>query len=176
MNIFNIFITTVSLIHPYYLFCSLQNHHISQNIAYTPENICGNFGGFLNNQCIDYFNKHISESNVNTCNQFINDPDYYEIANKEWTPFINFLYNHKKYYDSFSTVLDRLEIFNDNLAYVDNHNMFGNSTYTLGATQFADMTNEEYVQYIRQNNKYDVGSNIYNLPEYYILVNFNNWD
>lgn len=152
MNLLNIFIVTSNLIHPYYLFCSLNN------FSNTHEQICNKFGGFLNNQCNDYFYKYQNAINSN-CNDFINDIDNYDIVNKQWQPFIEFIAYNNKYYGSFTEVQERQAIFNDNLDYINEFNKYNNASYTLGVNNFIDMTHEEYIDYIKLN-KYSVTSNI----------------
>ena len=140
----------MNLFHPFYLFCTLQQ------ILFTKDLICNKFGNFLNNQCLDYFNQ--SKFSID-CNIYINDINDYSHINKKWNPYIIFLSNIDRYYDSFLAIQIRQEIFNDNLDYINFHNKYGNSSYTLGITNFADMTNNEYINYI-SINKYDLKSNI----------------
>ena len=56
--------------------------------------------------------------------------------------------NHNKFYNSFSDLSNRLEIFADNNLYADNHNKHSNSSYTLGITPFSDMTLDEFKKYV----------------------------
>lgn len=53
------------------------------------------------------------------------------------------LVKHGKSYNGLGEKDKRFEIFKDNLKFIDEHNGL-NSTYRLGLTRFADLTNEEY--------------------------------
>ena len=158
----NMFSVVSSSIHPYYLFCSLQYHHHTKVISYTPESICNNFGSFLNNQCVDYFKKEINNeiSDINNCNNFINKGEESGIIHRKWTPFVDFMIENNRYYENFSNVLERFTILHDNIHYINEHNKNSNASYMLGITNFADMTNEEYVKYISSKKNIDAPTNI----------------
>jgi hypothetical protein len=155
LNFLNYFITTTNLFHSYYLFCSLQNNYNQKLIIYTPEKICNNFGGFLNNQCIDYFNyeKNYNPFNINECNRYLDDDKNINILKGYLTSFINFFVKHEKKYISFQNLVERFEIFVDNLDYIYTQNSNNNNTFILGITRFADITNDEYINYLNKNNK-----------------------
>lgn len=51
---------------------------------------------------------------------------------------------HGKAYASESEKLARFRVFEDNLAFVENHNAAGNSTYSLALNAFADLTVHEF--------------------------------
>ena len=119
-------------IHPYYIFCNLQNNYHIDRV------VCNHFGGFLNNQCLDFFNK-ISSTN---CATYVNNNNNVETVNNKWIPFINFIVDHNKFYESFSHIVERIEIFTDNVNYANEHNKYSNATYTLGVTNFADFTHD----------------------------------
>lgn len=51
---------------------------------------------------------------------------------------------HGKSYNALGEREKRLEIFKDNLRYIDEQNALANGTYKLGLNRFADLTNEEY--------------------------------
>ncbi|KAL8487519.1 hypothetical protein ACS0TY_023994 [Phlomoides rotata] len=51
---------------------------------------------------------------------------------------------HGKSYNALGEREKRLEIFKDNLRYIDEQNTLANRTYKLGLNRFADLTNEEY--------------------------------
>ncbi len=126
-------------VHPYYLFCNVKNNF---NIG---QSFCNHLGGFVNNQCNDYFNKF----NEKNCDQYINSGHNVDIINKKWVPFISFIIDHtNKFYDSFFELSNRVEIFNENNQYAQEHNKYSNSSYTLGITPFSDMTNDEFKKYI----------------------------
>jgi C1A family cysteine protease len=70
------------------------------------------------------------------------------LARPEWeTHYMweKFRAEHKKLYTSAAEAMERFTVFRDAVNYIDAENAKGN-TYTLGVTQFADMTNEEFKQ------------------------------
>jgi C1A family cysteine protease len=130
----------------------MQNQY--QNIIYTPQSICNNFGKYLNNQCISYFEKYNENnvSDINYCNKYLNKPiENIENIHSKWTPFIGFFINYNKYYETFIDIVNRFLIFHDNLNFIENHNKNTNSSYTLEINYFADLTNEEYINYIKSD-------------------------
>ncbi|RAL40557.1 hypothetical protein DM860_006627 [Cuscuta australis] len=58
--------------------------------------------------------------------------------------FESWLVKHGKAYNALGEKGRRLEIFKDNLKYIDEQNSAENRTYKLGLNRFADITNEEY--------------------------------
>lgn len=136
-------------IHPYYIFCNLQNNYHIDSV------VCNHFGGFLNNQCLDFFNKESSKD----CSTYINNKNNIELVNNKWIPFVNFIVDHNKFYESFSHIVERIEIFTDNVNYANEHNKYSNSTYTLGVTNFADFTHDEFKKYVT-NSEYDLSSDM----------------
>ncbi|XP_004499026.1 cysteine proteinase mucunain [Cicer arietinum] len=59
------------------------------------------------------------------------------------TLYEEWLVKHGKVYNGLGEKDKRFDIFKDNLKFIDEHNVL-NSTYRLGLTRFADLTNEEY--------------------------------
>ncbi|KAF3790506.1 Cysteine proteinase [Nymphaea thermarum] len=51
---------------------------------------------------------------------------------------------HGKVYNSHEEKLHRFRVFQDNLAFITNHNRNSNSSYNLGLNQFADLTSAEF--------------------------------
>jgi C1A family cysteine protease len=151
----SIFVSTTVQIHPYYLFCTMNSLKESNKV-------CEHFGGFLNNQCNDYFAKNIQLNNdKSVCYQYINHKDNQnmDMLINKWDKFIDYFVDNNRYYDSFSNVYERYNIFHDNLDFINDHNKYSNSSYTLGINQFTDMTNQEYISYISKK-KYDLGGDI----------------
>lgn len=144
LNLVSIYSLLVNSFHPYYLFCSIQFQN--QNI----KKDCSNFGGFLNNQCIDYFNENNIVKNLSDCSQYINIRDDINLINDKWTSFINYIINYDKYYNTFSSINERFIIFHENLDYINKHNQNNNSSYFLGLTNFADMKYNEYSDFINK--------------------------
>ena len=160
MHFFNLF-------HPYFIFCNMQN---VLNL-YQADMACVYFGGFLNNQCRDYFNKNNDHNTdidgiLHKCEVYIDSLDEgessYEYIFSKVHPFINFFITYNKFYDSFPILLDKLETFHNNIDYINYHNKFSNASYTLGITPFTDLTNIEYKQYIglsgRSDTSYKLGA------------------
>lgn len=54
------------------------------------------------------------------------------------------LAEHGKIYNGLGEKGKRLDIFKDNLRFIEEHNNSKNQTYMLGLNRFADLTNEEY--------------------------------
>jgi hypothetical protein len=144
LNLVSIYSLLVNSFNPYYLFCSIQFQN--QNI----KKDCSNFGGFLNNQCLDYFNENNIIKNLSDCSQYINIRDDINLINDKWTPFINYIINYDKYYNTFSSINERFIIFHENLDYINKHNQNNNSSYFLGLTNFADMKYNEYSDFINK--------------------------
>jgi hypothetical protein len=147
--------------HPYFLFCSIRNIFNEHNYIYTPETACVFFGGMLNTECNDYFSiyniNHVPNEIPNKCSNYIDNKTDYEYAKSKITPFLHFVLEHNKYYDSFASLLQKIEIFHENLEYIDFHNIFSNSSYTLGITKFTDYTVDEYKDYVYRSD-YQVGA------------------
>lgn len=138
----NLFATSAVQFHPYYLFCSMNAVHQMDSVS-----VCNTFGGFLNNQCNDYFSKN-SDSNKDKslCYDFINykDNQNVDLMINRWDKFINYFIEYNRYYTTFTEVSDRFNIFHDNLYFINDHNANANSSFTLGINQFTDMTNQEF--------------------------------
>lgn len=135
--------------HPYYIFCNINNNYDLKS------QLCDHFGGFLNNQCLEFFLRDTS----NNCDSYIKKDYNIEVTNKQWVPFFNFIVEHNKFYESLTNIVERYEIYRDNMKYVEEHNTFSNSTYTLGITPFSDFTLEEFKSYVNLK-AYDLGSDI----------------
>lgn len=65
--------------------------------------------------------------------------------NDSKTLFLDWMAEHGKSYASGAEQLYRLEVFTQSLAKIREHNSLG-KRYTLGLTQFADLTQEEFIQ------------------------------
>jgi C1A family cysteine protease len=72
--------------------------------------------------------------------------------NNEWYEFFKYQDNFDKKYNSLQELHTRFAIFKDNINFIVNHNIAGNSTFTLGVNQFTDMSIDEFKAYI--NNAY----------------------
>lgn len=135
--------------HPYYIFCNINNNFDIKS------QVCDHFGGYLNNQCLDYFTKSTSFE----CDTYIKKDYNIELTNRKWIPFLDFIVEHKKFYSVLTEVVERFDIFTDNIKYIENHNTFSNASYTLGVTPFADYTLEEFKKYVTLS-AYDLGNDI----------------
>jgi cathepsin L len=78
--------------------------------------------------------------------------------NLEWTMYKE---RHGKEYSSADEELARRVAWEDNLKIIESHNRLyaiGLKKYRLGATKFADMTNQEYRQMVLMKNKIDAAT------------------
>lgn len=138
----NLFATSAVQFHPYYLFCSMNAVHQMNSVS-----VCNTFGGFLNNQCNDYFSKNTDRNNDKSlCYKYITykDNQNVDMMINKWDKFIDYFTEYNRYYNSFTEVTDRFNIFHDNLYFINDHNANSNSSFTLGINQFTDMTNQEF--------------------------------
>ena len=138
----NLFATSAVQFHPYYLFCSMNAIHQMDSVS-----VCNTFGGFLNNQCNDYFSKNTDTNNDKSlCYKYITykDNQNVDMMIHKWDKFIDYFTEYNRYYNSFTEVTDRFNIFHDNLYFINDHNANANSSFTLGINQFTDMTNQEF--------------------------------
>jgi len=165
MSLLNYFTTAAAAsINQYYIFCSLQNIYKKNNnfVINNPEKICNNFGGFLNNDCINYFEKYSLNNidDITYCNKYINNNEDFNNIHKKWQPFIEYFIEYNKYYATFSNILNKVITFNDNIEYINEHNKYSNSSYILGINQFTDFSNNEYIEYISSRNNIDFGKDM----------------
>lgn len=138
----NLFATSAVQFHPYYLFCSMNAVHQMNSVS-----VCNTFGGFLNNQCNDYFSKNTDTNNDKSlCYKYITykDNQNVDMMIHKWDKFIDYFTEYNRYYNSFTEITDRFNIFHDNLYFINDHNANANSSFTLGINQFTDMTNQEF--------------------------------
>ena len=159
MYFLNFFFTITSIIQNNYLFCGINNYYNKNNIIYNTESACNNFKNSLNKECIYYFTYNKSIYDINECNIYIENKENNNIIHEKFNIFIDYIYRFNKKYDDMNYVIERLEIFHNNLEYIINHNQ-GNNTYELGINNFADMTNKEYIQYLSSINHNNLRKNI----------------
>ena len=161
MHLLNFFFATTFIIQKDYLFCSLNNYYNKNNIVYTSETACNNFNNLLKNECINYFNTDGSKpvTDINYCDIYIEHKENSNIIHDKWYKFVDYFYNFNKKYTDINHLFERLEIFHENLEYIDYHNNQNNS-YELGINNFADMTNKEYVEYVSSVNYNNLRSSI----------------
>ena len=72
--------------------------------------------------------------------------------------FDNYLANHDKSYDN-NEYWNRLDIYTDNLNYIENHNN-KNNNYELGETPFTDISREEFSNMLGINMPYPITTTI----------------
>lgn len=164
MYFLNFFFTTTSIIQKNYLFCEINNYLNKNNINYTTIDACNNFKNVLNNDCINYFTNDGAKPvyDINECNIYIENKQTNQnnnIIHEKFNIFVDYIYNFNKKYDNMNNVLERLEIFHNNLEFINYHNNL-NSTYELGINNFADMTNKEYIEYVSSINYNNLRNNI----------------
>ena len=162
LSMMNYYLILTQAITKNYLFCSIQNQYYLKQ--YTPQSICNNFGKCLNNECIHYFEREYMNDvkDINICNKYLDDTykeNINDIHNK-WSLFTNFFINYNKFYETFINIIERFIFFHDNLAFINEHNRNTNSSYVLGINKFGDITNSEYINYIKSNNNLNSSNNI----------------
>lgn len=65
-------------------------------------------------------------------------------SNEYWYHFSRFRERFRKQYSSLQEFIHRYEIFNENMKFIEEHNLETQKNFTLGMNQFTDMTNEEF--------------------------------
>lgn len=63
----------------------------------------------------------------------------------EWSAFQRFQNMYRVVYAHKDEQMERFRIFRENLEFIHTHNQNANRTFTLGITQFADLTTEEFI-------------------------------
>ena len=131
--------------------CQFMVTSLEENHNTIEKNVCHYFDNNENNYCknaFDFMNYFITNSSnsKNICQKltWCKESDMFK------TKFKKFVYKFEKKYDNFNTFLQREKIYFDNIKYIDNFNL--NNNFTLGVNQFADQTNEEFSNNIK--NKY----------------------
>jgi len=85
---------------------------------------------------------------VATQERLLSETEYWA----EWTHFLNDVVDGATRYMNKFEHDQRFEIFKDNMDKAHTHNL-GESTYTLGVTKFADMTEKEFADYVHMSGK-----------------------
>lgn len=68
-----------------------------------------------------------------------------------WEEFMQFMKNHNKVYETQETMQHRFQVFSNNMIYAEKMN-FIQKNFTLGVTQFADLTENEFKDYHMNKN------------------------
>lgn len=111
------------------------------------ENVCEVFSGDLQNICESYIQMYETVTDVNRCTFFLSTNLRSNVL-QVYPVFAEFIINHpKKQYNSFDYLVNRFSVFKQNFEWIQIENMKGHS-YTVGITPFADMTNDEYREYL----------------------------
>ncbi len=109
--------------------------------------VCGLFTGSLQVTCEDYMYSHGPVEHLSDCAHHIQSNLRTNLL-ETFPRFASFIISHpSKQYNSFTNLVDRFAIFQDNMEWADRENTKGN-TYTVGVTPFADMTNGEYREFL----------------------------
>jgi len=132
--------------------CVMSHVFSNTNSTSNVKNVCGFFAGKLNAECDDYIHSHEEVSSVTECLNLLNNKLRTRIL-ETFPRFSNFIINFgiTKQYNTIENLVDRYYIFQDNMNFVDSENAKGN-TYTLGATIFSDMTNDEYKEFLTRQS------------------------
>lgn len=65
-------------------------------------------------------------------------------SNEYWYHFSRFRERFRKQYSSLQEFIHRYEIFNENMNFIEEHNLDTQQNFTLGMNQFTDLTNDEF--------------------------------
>lgn len=65
-------------------------------------------------------------------------------SNDYWYHFSRFRERFRKQYSSLQEFIHRYEIFNENMKFIEEHNLDTQQNFTLGMNQFTDLTNDEF--------------------------------
>jgi C1A family cysteine protease len=79
--------------------------------------------------------------------------------------FADFIISHNKIYNNYEELVLRYDIFSDNLEYIQEHNKNTQYTYTLGIGKFADLSHNEYKEFIASSNLAISNNNNLRLPK-----------
>ncbi len=124
-----------------FVFCLMKNK-ISSPQTIDLNNQCSHFVGDLHRNCMDFMNSPFNKECLNEL--AIND----EISSK-WSKFIDYMADFKKVYHSNDELHSRYNIFHDNLEYIEEHNRDLSHTYKVGMNRFADMSHNEYKEFVK---------------------------
>jgi C1A family cysteine protease len=75
------------------------------------------------------------------------------LAVDQWNNFVDFMKRHEKFYDTLKILETRYQYYKENMEFAMQHNAL-QSNYTLGETEFADLSLEEFRQ--RKNPSYSL--------------------
>ena len=114
--------------------------------------VCDLFSDKLQVECVDYVETHSPVSSFSDCLPLLN-ANLKSRVHETFPRFANFIATNGnvKQYKSIEHLVDRFYTFQDNMNFVDSENAKGHS-YTLGATVFADMTNDEYKEFLTRQS------------------------
>jgi C1A family cysteine protease len=125
-----------------FVFCLMKNK-VSSSQTIDLNNQCSHFVGDLHRNCMDYMNSPFIENDCS--NQF----DLSTEVSSKWSKFIDYMVDYRKVYHSNDELNSRYNIFHDNLEYIAEHNRDASHTYTVGINRFADMSHNEYKEFVK---------------------------
>jgi C1A family cysteine protease len=138
-----LFTSTIAIIDQDFLFCMVNNYLHQNNISYNEKTLCNHFSTYFKDECIEYFQINGNETDIHECGIYTDSLLIYD----KWISFIDYMYKYDKKYNNMEHFLERLEIFHDNLDFINEHNK-KNNTYEVGINHFADISNKEYIEYL----------------------------
>jgi KDEL-tailed cysteine endopeptidase len=71
----------------------------------------------------------------------------FDESDHKWLRFQDFIHQFERRYNNFLELEQRFKIFQSNLEFIEQHNSNQQSSYHLGITKFADLTNEEFASF-----------------------------
>ncbi len=133
-----------------FVFCLMKNK-VSSPQTIDLNNMCSHFVGDLHRNCMDYMNSPFADlqSAKKVENDCSNQFDLSTEVSSKWSNFIDYMIEYKKVYRSNDELNSRYNIFHDNLEYIAEHNRDASHTYTVGINRFADMSHNEYKEFVK---------------------------
>jgi C1A family cysteine protease len=125
------------------------------NSSIPVEYVCDLFSGNLQALCDNYMHRNSNRTikSIDDCYFYSNNSRSHLL--ETFPKFADFIINHGhlplKQYSSFSNLVDRFAIFQDNMDWIYIENTKGH-TWTVGITPWADMTNDEYREFLRKQS------------------------
>ncbi len=141
-----------------FMYCLMENK--AHNNAFSSKgtfanaielnNLCSHFRGDLRRDCMNYMDVPSFDKDSSSCMEYLdmNVKNQSEHTEK-WSKFIDYMMDYDKIYDNDYEITSRFNIFHDNLEWMTEHNRDSSHTYTVGIGRFADMTHNEYKDFVK---------------------------
>jgi C1A family cysteine protease len=152
-----------------FMYCLMENK--AHNNAFSSKgtfanaielnNLCSHFRGDLRRDCMNYMDVPSLQSSMihkdsSSCMEYLDMKIKNQSTHTEkWSKFIDYMMDYDKIYDNDSEITSRFNIFHDNLEWMAEHNRDSSHTYTVGIGRFADMTHNEYKDFVKSGGLFD---------------------